>query len=286
MNIVAHLTTPLLRMPEFICVTCGTQYPETPDPRDQCVICTEERQYVGWEGQRWTTMEELRAGHVNRVVPEAPGLVGIGTDPRFAIGQRALRIAGAGGGFLWDCISLVDEATVTALGKLGGIHGMAISHPHYYASMTAWSRALGGVPIYLHAEDSQWVVQHDRAIVFWDGDTREVAPGITLIRCGGHFPGGTVLHWADGADGGGALLTGDIIMVGEDRRTTSFMYSYPNYIPLDPATVERIGATVEPFEFDHVFGAWFGRNILADGKQAVRYSVRRYLHAITDRGRR
>ncbi len=272
-------------MPEFICVTCGTQYSDQPRPAEQCVICTEERQFVGWQGQRWTTLEELGAGHHNRIEPEGPGLAGIGTEPRFAIGQRALHLRTMDGGFLWDCISLVDDATIAALEALGGVRGIAISHPHFYSSMTAWSRALGGVPIYLHAEDSAWVVRHDRAIIFWDGDTREVAPGVTLIRCGGHFPGGTVLHWADGADGGGALLTGDTIMVGEDRRTTGFMYSFPNYIPLEARAVERIGTMVEPFEFDHVYGAWFGRNILAAGKQAVRYSVRRYIHAISDRGR-
>jgi glyoxylase-like metal-dependent hydrolase (beta-lactamase superfamily II) len=152
--------------------------------------------------------------------------------------------------------------------------------------MVEWSRALGNVPIYLHAADADWVVRHDRTILFWDGDTREVGPGLTLIRCGGHFAGGTVLHWADGADGGGALLTGDIIMVGEDRRTAGFMYSFPNYIPLNARAVEHVGAMVEPFEFEQVYGGWFGRNILAAGKEAVRYSVRRYLHAISDRGQR
>jgi hypothetical protein len=73
-------------------------------------------------------------------------------------------------------------------------------------------------------------------------------------------------------------------MVGEDRRTAGFMYSFPNYIPLNARAVEHIGAMVEPLEFDHVYGGWFGRNILENGKQAVRYSVRRYIHAISDRG--
>lgn len=271
-------------MPNFLCTTCGTQYPESADPPGQCLICTEERQYVGWNGQVWTTLDDLRREHHNRLEPEGPGLVGIGTEPKFAIGQRALHLRSTAGGFLWDCISLVDDATVAGIRALGGVRGIAISHPHYYASMVDWSRALGGVPVYLHAADAEWVVRHDRAIVFWDGDCREVAPGVTLIRCGGHFAGGTVLHWADGADGGGALLTGDIIMVGEDRRTAGFMYSFPNYIPLNARAVERIGAMVEPFEFDHVYGGWFGRNILSAGKQAVRYSVRRYIHAISDRG--
>jgi hypothetical protein len=104
-----------------------------------------------------------------------------------------------------------------------------------------------------------------------------------LIHCGGHFAGGTVLHWDAGADGEGALLTGDIIMVGQDRRTMSFMYSYPNYIPLNAQTVTRIALAVEPFEFDQIYGAWFGQNVLSAGKQALRYSVRRYLHAIAPR---
>jgi len=271
-------------MPESICVTCGTQYPGSPRPPEHCVICSEERLYIGWNGQRWTTLEQLRSEHHNRLEPEGPGLVGIGSDPKFAIGQRALHLRTAEGGFLWDCISLVDDATVAAVQSLGRVTGIAISHPHFYSSMVEWSRALGGVPVYLHADDSQWVMRHDRAIRFWDSNALEPAPGITLVRCGGHFAGGTVLHWADGADGAGALLTGDILMVGEDRRTTGFMYSYPNYIPLNPPAVRRIGAMLEPFEFDHVYGAWFGRNILSGGKQAVRYSVRRYLHAISERG--
>lgn len=270
-------------MPSFICTTCGTQYPESVRPPDQCLICAEERQYVGWKGQLWTTLEELRRDHHNRLAPEGPGLVGIGTEPKFAIGQRALHIRTAEGGFLWDCISLVDEATIAAIQALGGVDGMAISHPHYYSSMVEWSRSLGGVPIFLHAADSPWVVRPDPAILFWDSPTREVAPGITLIHCGGHFAGGTVLHWQAGADGQGALLSGDVIMVGQDRRTVSFMYSYPNYIPLNPAAVQRIAAALEPFEFEQVYGAWFGQNVLSAGKQAVRYSVRRYLHAISPR---
>jgi hypothetical protein len=271
-------------MPEYICATCGTQYPERAAPPESCFICSDERQYIGWKGQTWTTLERLRSDHRNRMEPEGHGLTGIGTDPKFAIGQRALYFRTPEGGILWDCVSLVDDETVRRLEGLGGVSAMAISHPHYYSSMVAWSRAFGGVPVYLHAADSPWVVNHDRALIFWDGDTRSIAAGATLIRCGGHFPGGTVLHWADGAGGLGVILSGDVIMVGQDRRTAGFMYSYPNYIPLDANTVRAIGAAVEPFEFEQVYGAWFGQNILEAAKQAVRYSVRRYVLALTGRG--
>lgn len=270
-------------MPSFICTTCGTQYAETLLPPDDCAICTEERQYIGWKGQLWTTLGELRHTHRNRFEPEAPGLLGIGTEPAFALGQRALHLRTPAGGILWDCISVVDDPSVAAIQTLGGVKAIAISHPHFYASMIEWSQALGGVPVYLNVLDRDWVMRDDAAIRYWDGETLEIAPGATLVRCGGHFPGSTILHWADGAGGDGALLTGDTIMVAQDRRTVSFMYSYANLIPLHAAAVRRIAGAVEPFEFEQIFGGWFGRNVLEGGKQAVRYSVRRYLHAITER---
>jgi glyoxylase-like metal-dependent hydrolase (beta-lactamase superfamily II) len=270
-------------MPSHICTTCGTQYPESPAPPDHCVICTEERQYVGWKGQVWTTLDEMRAEHRSRVEPEAEGLVGIGTEPPFAIGQRALHLMTPAGGILWDCISLVDDAGVAAIQSLGGVTAMAISHPHFYSSMVEWSRAVGGVPVYLHARDREWVMRGDPAIRFWDGPALEIAPGATLVHCGGHFAGSTVLHWAAGAGGLGALLVGDSIMVGQDRRTVSFMYSYPNLIPVNAATVRRIAAALEPYEFERIYGGWFGKNILEGGKQALRFSARRYLHAIAER---
>src|SRR5205823_6667645 len=158
------------------------------------------------------------------------------------------------GNVLWDCIPLLDEAVVEMIRTQGGLAAIAISHPHYYCSMVEWSRAFGGVPILLHSADRQWVMRPDPAIVFWEGETHAVNPGVTLVRCGGHFEGGTVLHWAGGAGDKGALLTGDILQVVADRKHVSFMYSYPNYIPLPRAAVERIVRAVEPFAYDRIYG--------------------------------
>jgi glyoxylase-like metal-dependent hydrolase (beta-lactamase superfamily II) len=163
---------------------------------------------------------------------------------------------------------------------MGGIAAIVLSHPHYYSSMVEWSRAFGNVPIYLHAADRQWVMRPDKAIVFWEGETRILAEGLTLIRCGGHFDGGVVLHWAGGAGGKGALLSGDILQVVPDRKHVSFMYSYPNYIPLPASAIERIVKAVEPFAYDRVYGAFWDMVIEQDGKTAVKRSAERYLHAI------
>jgi hypothetical protein len=65
-----------------------------------------------------------------------------------------------------------------------------------------------------------------------------------------------------------------------DRRSVSFMYSYPNYIPLNEAAVRRIADVVAPLSFDRIHGAWWGRNITDGAKASFDESVRRYLAAI------
>jgi hypothetical protein len=267
-----------------ICITCGTQFAESEGPPVRCPICDDERQYVGWAGQEWTTLEQLCARHRLALKDEGDGLLGIGTEPKFAIGERALLVPAAahdrpGSNVLWDCISLIDRAAIRVVEGQGGLGAIAISHPHYYTSMVEWSHAFGGAPIYLHADDRHWVMRPDPAIVFWEGDALEIGDGLTLLRLGGHFAGGQVLHWLGGA-GGGTLLAGDILQVVQDRRFVSFMYSYPNYIPLPAATVRRMVRMLEPYPFERVYGAWFGAVVRADAKAAVQRSVERYVEAL------
>jgi hypothetical protein len=268
-------------MPNFICTTCGTQHAESEQPPAACAICQDERQYVKATGQHWTALDKLRLTHRNSVRFEEAGLIGIGVEPQFAIGQRALLVRTPQGNVLWDCVPLLDPALAEMIKGTGGITAIAISHPHYYASMVEWSRAFGDVPIHLHASDRQWVMRPDDAIVFWDGETKSLGDGLTLIRCGGHFDGGTVLHWQAGADGKGALLTGDIIQVVADRRHVSFMYSYPNYVPLSASAIERIVRAMEPFGYERVYGAFWDMVIERDGKAAVGRSAERYRQALS-----
>ena len=268
-------------MTHYICATCGTQFPDSPEPPAHCPICEDERQYIGWAGQRWTTLEQLRADHRNTIKTEEPGLTGIGSEPGFAIAQRALLVQSSGGNVLWDCISLIDEATVEAVQTLGGIKAIAISHPHFYSSMVEWSRAFNA-PIYLHTANREWVMRPDPAIVYWEGEAYSLGEGLTLIRCGGHFEGSTALHWAAGADGRGALLTGDTLFVVSDRRYVTFMRSFPNYIPLNATAVQRILAAIAPFPYERIYSAWFDRTVAANAQAGVAYSAERYLRAIAE----
>ena len=263
-------------MEPSICQTCGTQFAEGPPPAS-CPICSDERQYVGPGGQAWTTLGALQRTHWVALRAYEPSLVGIGMEPSFAIGQRALLVRSPHGNVLWDCISLIDEASVDLVRELGGLAGIAISHPHYYAAMVEWSRAFGGVPIHLHAADRRWVTRPDSAIAFWDGEALELSPGLTLHRLGGHFAGATILHWQAGAGGRGALLTGDVITVVADRARVSFMRSYPNLIPLPAATVRAIADRAASLTFDRLYGAWWGTIVAQGAADAVAASADRYI---------
>jgi len=267
-------------MPNYICVTCGNQFAETERPPLHCPICEDERQYVNPEGQAWITLAELGRDHHNVIRSLEPGLTEIGTVPKFAIGQRALLVQTSKGNVLWDCVSLVDNATIEAIEALGGISALAMSHPHMFASMVEWSHAFGKAPIYLHSDFRQWVQRPNPVIKLWEGDTLALDEGITLRRCGGHFTGSTVLLWPEGAQGRGVLLSSDTLHVTPDRRHVSFMYSYPNYIPLAASTIDGIVGKVMPLKFDRMYSHFYNLVIEADAKGAVRRSAERYKQAI------
>ena len=248
-----------------------------PAPRDDCPICLDERQYVGWDGQQWTTLAELAsAGHRGRIAEEGPGVLGVGTEPATAIGQRALLITTPAGNVLWDMVTYLDDELAGQIRDLGGVSAIAISHPHFYGSMIEYAHAFGA-PVYIHAGDRAWVARPDPAVEFWDGDTRQIGDGLTLINLGVHFAGGQVLHWAGGEGGAGALMSGDIVTVVQDRRWVSFMYSYPNLIPERPEVIRRALSLLEPYPFERVYGAWWRRVVAADATAAVRRSAQRYL---------
>ena len=133
--------------------------------------------------------------------------------------------------------------------------------------MVEWAHRFD-CPVLVHELDREWVQRPDDAIEFWSGDTRELWDDLTLLRLGGHFAGGQVLHWP----AGDALLSGDIVQVLPGRRWVSFMYSYPMLIPLPAREVERIAAALEPWEFERIYGAWWGR-VMSGGRRRTSCGV-------------
>ena len=266
-------------MTPFICKTCGVQYAATDAPPARCIICEDERQYVGWQGQQWTTLDEMRAaGYQNDLREIEPGLTGIGTRPHFGIGQRPLLVRTRFGNVLWDCQSFLDGETVDRVRALGGIKAISVSHPHFYGIVVEWAHAFDAT-VYLPRADERWITRPDASIVLWEG-ARELVPGVTLVQTGGHFEGSALVHWAAGAEGRGALLTGDTVGVVQDRRFVTFMRSYPNQIPLPASAVRRIVDAVRPYAYDRIYGGWWHSVVRSNARDAVERSAERYIRWI------
>ena len=205
-----------------------------------------------------------------------PKLLGIGVEPSFAIGQRALQVEG----LVWDCVSLLEPEVAERLERGGGINAIAISHPHYYTSMIEWAERLDA-RVLLHEADREWIMRPSERIELWSGESLEVSPALTLIRLGGHYAGGTVCLWSDGAGGRGALLSADIVAVVADRDWASFMWSYPNLIPLPAREIRRMQGVLAELRFDRVYGAFWGSVMADDAHRKVQRSAERYIRAVS-----
>lgn len=257
----------------WLCRTCGVEHAATPAV---CAICADERQWVPREGQQWATLDELAgAGVRSTTTVIEPGLVAIGANPTVGIGQLGKLVCGPGGNVLWDPPGFVDDAAVTVVREQGSTVAIIASHPHMFGAQVEWSRRLGGVPVYVNAADAEWVMRPDPVITHWS-DALQLTPTLSVIRVGGHFPGSAAACWSDGADGRGVLLVGDTIFPNPDRRTVSFLRSYPNRIPLSAAVVRRMADTLTQLRFDRIYGL-FTNAIESDAAAAVEFSARRHI---------
>lgn len=275
----------------LICTACGTQFP-TADHQQQtrCFICDDPRQFTPPSGQSFTTLGSIvssLAGYKNvfHRYDKDGRLTFIYTVPKFAIGQRAILVKTPAGNVLWDCITLLDNATVEQINKLGGLKAIVISHPHYYTNHLQWAKAFG-CPVYLAAEDKQWLAQTDpeRQVFLEPGTTEKLIKldgqdsGATILKLGGHFPGSLVLLFD------GRLLVADTLLttpagmgnwetdaVGTKREghlgrtqganSFAFMWSIPNMIPLSPEEISGMWDVLGKHQFRSTHGAFMGHDI-------------------------
>jgi glyoxylase-like metal-dependent hydrolase (beta-lactamase superfamily II) len=263
-------------MQHYLCTTCGVQYDLSAAAPAHCPICEDDRQYVHPNGQSWTTLPQVASQCKNIIEKVGPDIYAIYTTPSFAIGQRAHLVLSPGGNILWDCITNLDASTIDIIERMGGIKAIALSHPHYFSTMVEWSHAFGQVPVYVHQLDADWLGRKDAVIKLWESDELPLWDGMKLVLCGGHFPGANVLYVPRDK---GTLLVGDVIQVSPDLKSVSFMYSYPNNIPLGKNDIVCIRDAVAPLTYDTMYGA-FGRYLRQDARAIMDFSVKRYLDRI------
>ncbi|KAJ5887790.1 hypothetical protein N7495_007831 [Penicillium taxi] len=189
---------------------------------------------------------------------------------KFAIGQRAFFLKTPHQNILWDLIAFLDDDTVEKIQALGGLSAMVISHPHYYTTYVTWARTFK-CPVYVSPEDTEWMSRMDATDVKRElitETTKLIVPGLTAIKCGGHFPGSLVLHWAEYQ---GMLFIADTIVTVPSglnpsprlpsQSTYTFMWSIPNMIPMPADDIYLIWKAIRPYKFRKTFGAFNGLTV-------------------------
>ena len=257
----------------WICATCGVETADLAAAPAICEICSDERQWVPAAGQAWTTLAELAAaGTTTSWFEVEPGLSGITARPTVGIGQQTMVVQTPAGVMVFDPLGYVDDAAVARVRSLGPVLAVVASHPHMYGCQTEWAAALDA-PVVLNSHDREWCRRTER-VTFFD-ETHDLGPDLTLHRVGGHFRGQTVAEWRSGNGGRGVLLAGDAVWPNPDRRTVSFLRSYPNRLPLSGAVVQRIAAQLDGLSFDRLYNN-FGAVVPADAKAVIRLSADRH----------
>lgn len=187
----------------LICTACGTQFDvDNPSQLTRCRICDDPRQFVPQSGQAWTTLAKLKAaGHRNqwKQFDGDERFWSVYTEPKVAIGQRAILVKTPLGNVLWDCITFLDAETIERINGMGGLAAIVISHPHYYSTHLEWAEVFD-CPVYLSWEDKEWLNRLDRlgkARTFIEGveediEVRGEKTGVKVLKLGGHFPGSLV----------------------------------------------------------------------------------------------
>jgi glyoxylase-like metal-dependent hydrolase (beta-lactamase superfamily II) len=264
----------------WICPACGANYPPSVQAPARCPLCEDERQWVPPTGQRWKTMEELaRGGYRTEVREIEPGLVGIGVQPAdVGVGQRGLLVSTPAGNLLWDPPVFIDQAAIDAVRQAGGLAAVTSSHPHMYGAIVEWSHEFDA-EILIPEVDRHWLMRPDPAVRAWS-ESHDVLPGVTLVQCGGHFPGSAVVHWAAGAEGRGALFVGDTIFITPGADRVSFIWSAPNRLPLPERAVRQLIDALTAYEFECLYGGWWDPVIPGDGTRIVERSAERYIELL------
>ena len=263
----------------------------------------DDRQYPCPTGQAYTTQRQLVPKTAFDLIPEESDsrILRVKLDPPVAIGQTPILLLTQAGVVIWDCCGFASVnlmQRICSLSCTGKVAAIFISHPHFFGASLTWAKMLD-CNVFISKLDRQWyqrglslsashpdVAARQRYITEVEQDLFSVPhlPSVTMIRCGGHFPGSNALHWDRDADShatddakGAAVFCADTFMVMPDRKRFTFAYSFPNNIPLPPRDVERIWMQMRKFNWTATFGGWSGRQILSDSRSSLLRSARYYV---------
>lgn len=233
----------------YACSNCGHWQRWFAVPPD-CPVCRDVRNALPENG--WDLLEEkavadrLDAGWTR----PRPGVTGFGTTPAFGLGSTGWLIETDVGNVSWEAAPYHPPATLAEIEALGGVARSGASHVHGYGALWQLQEHFGPDVVAIGVDDLEWTKTF--RVTLPVDDVHELAPGLTMYRTGGHFPGHCVLHDRERS----ILFCGDALKVDlapdGTPRGLSCHKAFHAGVPLSHAELRRCRAVVEPLRFDAV----------------------------------
>ena len=259
-----------------VCKTCGTQYPPGQKLPEICTICNDDRQYITAEGQVWVELDDVAKQYCTKITQVGKNLYSLKMVPDFAITQRAFLVVSPNGNILWDCIPLLDQATIAFINSKGGLKAIAFSHPHFYSCMNVWAETFN-CPVFIHERDAESVMYKSDRLKFWQGNSLPVSD-FELVNIGGHFPGSSVLKVPAFSEKG-VILSGDTLYISRSGGHIAVMHSFPNLILLSKQEFLSVFEKAKNLEFDTMYGAFAGQDLVGNAREVFDSSMKRYIES-------
>jgi glyoxylase-like metal-dependent hydrolase (beta-lactamase superfamily II)/rubredoxin len=242
-------------LPAWACTNCGhwQRWPEPGPPT--CPVCADVRNALPQHGFEFLTdkqVDELVTGFWRPTA--VPGVTEFGTKPRFGLDSRGWVVETDAGLVGFECAPWYTAPMLAELRRMADEHGrldvLASSHVHGYGALWQLQQELEPRVVAVGVRDLAWTKAFR---VTWPADdVLALAPGLTLHRTGGHFPGHSVLH----DDRRGLLFCGDSLKVDLDDAGRpvglSAHKAFHAQIPLSHGELREYLAVVAELEFTAV----------------------------------
>lgn len=231
-------------MTPYLCTNCGFWQCYFAVPLS-CPVCTDFRHTPPEDGFHFLTPDKAAAETRTLWTGEDTEIVMLSNSPRIGIGPNGYLLRHPEGNVFFDGAAYYSPDALGLIRSLGGIKWLAASHPHAYGAL--WQLQEKFAPIVaIQAQDLSWTGAFSTAWPF--DESLELAPGLTLIRTGGHFAGHTILHWAEKK----TLFAGDMVKFHGTSEISTHK-GFNRKIPMSHAEVRRYAEAIRDLEFDTVY---------------------------------
>jgi hypothetical protein len=242
-------------LPAWACTNCG-HWQRWPAPGPlTCPVCADVRNALPEHGFEFLTDKQVDELVIGFCRPTAVGgVTEFGTEPRFGLDSRGWVVETDDGLLGFECAPWYTAPMLAELRRMeeekGALEVLAASHVHGYGALWQLQAELEPRVVAVGVHDLVWTKAFR---VTWPADdVLELAPGLTLHRTGGHFPGHSVLHDSRR----GLLFCGDSLKVDLDDAGRpvglSAHKAFHAQIPLSHAELREYLAVVAELEFGAV----------------------------------